>query len=203
MQKIPSPCLTIEIYRKAIHLLGVIIPVLYHFIDQKSMIVAIASLLFLSFFMDMLRIKFDVTDAWFLKKMGVSQIFRSHEKSGFSALTFAFVGMMLCVLISSKPVFNLAVCILTFSDTAAAIVGILFGTKKINGKSIEGSCAFFIVSCILSLVIAHVYVQGMGFLLTAFCASLVATLVELFSKNSNINDNMSIPISVSIIMYAF
>jgi dolichol kinase len=201
MQKFYKTHITTEIHRKAIHLLGVIFPVIYHFTEQKTMIIILGVLLVLSAIMDTLRIKFDIFNSRFLRITGLFKIFREHEKFGLSALTFAFVGMMICILISPKPVFNLAVCILTFSDTAAAIVGMLFGVHKINEKSMEGSAAFFATSCALSVVITYIYEQNLTFFFAAIFASLVATFVELFSKNSNLNDNMSIPISISIMMY--
>ncbi len=202
MLKICNPPIINEIYRKAIHLLGIIIPVIYHFTQKNTMVMMIGMFLLLSFLIDKWRVSFDILNHPVLKKLGISMIFREHEKFGLSALTFAFVGMMICVLISPKPVFNLAVCILTFADTAAAIIGMLFGFHKINKKSVEGSCAFLLTACIVSVVITYIYEQNLKFLLAALFASLVATFVELFSKNSKINDNMSIPLSISIIMYA-
>ena len=189
-----------EIGRKVVHLLGVIIPIIYHFTDKKTMTTIIAILLITSFCMDKLRVKFNVTNHPFSKKIGLFKIFRIHEQNSFSALTFAFIGMIICVVISSKPVFNLAVSILILSDTIAAIVGILFGIHKINGKSVEGSISFFLTSCILSLVITAIYGESFGFLLAAIFSSLIATFAELFSKNNYLNDNMSIPISVSVVM---
>ena len=200
MQKIYNFPIFTEIYRKSIHLLGIALPVIYHSTDKKTMATIIAILLIISFFMDKLRVRFNMINHPFLKKIRLSQVFRTHEKSSFSALTFAFIGMMICIIISSKPVFNLAVSILIFSDTVAAIIGMLFGVHKVNGKSIEGSAAFFLTSCVLSLIITHIYGQNLSFLLAAIFASLVVTFVELFSKNSHINDNMSIPVSISIVM---
>lgn len=189
-----------EIYRKLIHLLGIIIPVIYHFTNKKTITVIIVILLVISFLMDKLRMKFDMINYPFFKKMGLSQIFRIHEQNNLSALTLSFIAMIICIIISSKPVFNLAVSIMILSDIMAAVVGMLFGNHKINGKSIEGSIAFFLTSCVVSLIITIIYKQSFGFLLVAIFSSLVATFTELFSKNSYINDNMSIPVSVSIVM---
>ena len=194
-----SPILT-EVGRKAIHLLGIILPITYHFTDKKTMTTIIAILLITSFLMDKLRVKFDVINHPFARKIGLFKIFRIHEQNNLSALTLSFIAMIICIIISSKPVFNLAVSIMILSDIMAAVVGMLFGNHKINGKSIEGSIAFFLTSCVVSLIITIIYKQSFGFLLVAIFSSLVATFTELFSKNSYINDNMSIPVSVSIVM---
>jgi dolichol kinase len=193
----------IEFYRKSIHLLGLIFPVLYHFSKNSTMIVLITALLVLSFIVDKIRVKFNLLEYNFFKKIGLSQIYRKHEQKSYSALTFAFIGMLICLLISSKPVFNLAISILILSDTNAAIIGKLFGKTKINGKSIEGSIAFFLTSCAISIFITFIYELNYKFLLTSFLASLLSTIVELYSNNSKLNDNMTIPISFIAIMTIF
>ncbi|WHA04902.1 SEC59/DGK1/VTE5 family protein [Candidatus Bandiella numerosa] len=195
-----SSSLSIEIYRKSIHLIGLIFPVIYHYYDKETITIISLFLLAISFIIDKLRIKFDLLEHKFFKKIGLAQIYRDHEKENYSALTFALIGMSICLFISSKHVFNLAISILILSDTMAALIGILYGRTKINGKSFEGSMAFFATSCILSLVIARIYNLDINFLIAAFFASLIATIVELYSKNSKINDNMTIPITVCIVM---
>ena len=195
-----SPPILIEIYRKSIHLIGLIFPIIYHYYDKETMIIIISLLLIISFIIDKFRIKFNLLEHRFIKKMGLAQIYRAHEKDNYSALTFAFIGMLICLFISSKPVFNLAVSILILSDSMAAIIGTLFGKTKINGKSLEGSAAFFGTSCVLSLVITVIYHLDIKFLIASFFTALVATIVELYSKNSRLNDNMTIPIAVSVTM---
>ena len=192
--------LIIEIHRKSIHLLGIMFPVVYHFVNRSTMIILISALLVSSVLIDKLRMKFDVMDYKLCKMINLSNMYREHEKTGYSALTFAFVGMIICLLISSKVIVNLSISIMTLSDSTAAICGILYGKTKVNGKSIEGSVAFFIVSCLLSYVITSIYNYNFKFLISAFLASLVVTIVELYSKNWKINDNMSISITVCVII---
>ena len=203
MKEIHKPNIYIEFYRKSIHLLGLIFPIFYHFSKKNTMIVLIITLLVISFIFDKIRVKFNLLNYNFFKKIGLSQIYRTHEQKSYSALTFAFVGMLLCLLISSKPVFNLAISILILSDTNAAIIGKLFGKTKINDKSLEGSIAFFATSCVISCAITIIYEFNYKFLLVSFIASFFSTIVELYSKNSKLNDNMTIPITVSITMYIF
>ena len=180
-----SSSLSIEIYRKSIHLIGLIFPVIYHYYDKETITIISLFLLAISFIIDKLRIKFDLLEHKFFKKIGLAQIYRDHEKENYSALTFALIGMSICLFISSKHVFNLAISILILSDTMAAIIGILYGRTKINGKSFEGSMAFFATSCILSLVIARIYNLDINFLIAAFFASLIATIVELYYKTTD------------------
>ena len=203
MKEVYKPNIYIEFYRKSIHLLGLIFPIFYHFSKKNTMIVLIITLLVISFIFDKIRVKFNLLNYKFFKKIGLSQIYRIHEQKSYSALTFAFVGMLICLLISSKPVFNLAISILILSDTNAAIIGKLFGKTKINDKSLEGSIAFFATSCVISCAITIIYEFNYKFLLISFLASFFSTIVELYSKNSKLNDNMTIPITVSITMYIF
>lgn len=190
----------IEIYRKSIHLIGLIFPLTYHYSKKETMLIIILLLLGISFIIDKLRIKFNMLEHKFFKKIAFTQIYRNHERDNYSALTLAFIGMIICLFISTKQVFNLAISILILSDTMAAIIGTLYGRIKINGKSLEGSFAFFVTSCILNMIIVKIYDLDIKFLITAFFASLIATIVELYSTNSKFNDNMTIPIVVSIVM---
>ena len=192
--------LIIEIHRKSIHLLGIMFPVVYHFVNKITMIIIVLTLLVISVLIDKLRIELDVMDHKLCKIINLSMMYRKYEKTGYSALTFAFIGMIVCLLISSKVIVNLAISIMILSDATAAILGTLYSKTKVNGKSIEGSVAFFVVSCLLSYIITSIYNYNFKFLISAFLASLVVTIVELYSKNWKINDNMSISITVCIII---
>ena len=190
-----------EIYRKSIHLFGFFITVFYYFTDQKTVIISLLTLLSIVLLLDYIRIHYNFFDTNIIKKIHLSTILRDHEQKNFSALTLALIALSICAIFSPEPVFNLAVLILIFADTAAAFVGKFYGKHKISNKSIEGSAAFFITSVASSTAITFVYNQDTRFLLSAIIASSITTLVELFSKNAYIDDNFSIPISCCIIMY--
>jgi dolichol kinase len=81
-----------------------------------------------------------------------------------------------------------ALMIMILSDPIASVIGIIFGKFKLVGeKTLEGSITFFIITAIVLI----------SFKFTSFQVILVAlgaTLIELFSKEVNIDDNLLIPL---------
>ena len=75
------------------------------------------------------------------------------------------------------------------SDSLAAIIGRSWGTIPINGKTLEGSIAFFLSSIVIVLISSELNIS------IAIFSVLIATIVELYSP---LNDNLSIPISFAL-----
>ena len=85
------------------------------------------------------------------------------------------------------------------ADTAAALIGRRFGTPNLFGKSWIGSLAFFTASIITIIFISYLLPHPPAFLMAGVIASLIATLVELFSKKIHIDDNLSITLAVAFV----
>jgi phytol kinase len=103
----------------------------------------------------------------------------------------------------SNVYFNLPVLILALCDPIATYFGYRYRTQKIKGtnKSISGFLAFFILACILSILVlqgSHLFHNRAGFA-SVFFIALVAAITELYSKKGL--DNLFIPISVLLAMY--
>ena len=78
---------------------------------------------------------------------------------------------------------------MTISDTLAALFGRMYGTIKINNKTLEGSFAFFISSSIIILLSSGIN------LYLAMLSTLITTMVEIYSP---IDDNLSVPMTFAI-----
>jgi len=116
---------------------------------------------------------------------------RCHSEGEFyfvAGVTFAF-------LFSHKDMFVYAssILILTFADTAAAVIGRWIGKSHFwrNDKTLEGSLAFFLVGFLCSLLSSLVTKQSGG-LLMMVTTCLLATVVEGIAKRGS--DNLLIPI---------
>ena len=81
---------------------------------------------------------------------------------------------------------------MSYSDTAAAIIGKKYGKTKIFNKTLEGSFAFLLTSFIIALAM---YPQID--LKVSLVAIIVATIVEMLPLN--IDDNFSVPVTVALI----
>ena len=87
------------------------------------------------------------------------------------------------------------------AGAAAALIGRKFGKHKIvNGKSLEGLLSFIVAGYIFfSIVGIACCATGIFYLLGAF-AVVAGSIVELFTKQIKIDDNFTIPLTVSLIL---
>ncbi|MBQ6598807.1 MAG: phosphatidate cytidylyltransferase, partial [Lentisphaeria bacterium] len=95
-----------------------------------------------------------------------------------------------------------ALTVMLTGDIAAALIGRKFGRHKlVNGKSLEGTVSFIIVGYI---ALAVVLVIARRPLLPDFAIGLAAVLAgglaELFQKQLRLDDNLSIPLSVGLVL---
>ena len=181
-----------ELMRKLIHICSSIFAYALFFFNQETvcLIVGIGSILILIF--EILRINYQSINRIFIKIFG--KVTRNFEKNKLTGASYVMLSSFIVLL----PVFESYVCIISilvmsYSDTAAAIIGKKYGKTKIFSKTLEGSFAFFIVAFIIALVM---YPQiNLALSITAI---VIATIVEILPLN--IDDNFSVPITVALII---
>jgi dolichol kinase len=115
-----------------------------------------------------------------------------------SGATHVLISASICVLIFPKLITITAFAILIISDSAAALIGRRFGSRKFLNKSLEGSSAFFL-SALIVIAVTPKISTGAGEYLIAAVAAAIGTVVEALSVK--IDDNLSIPISVGVFMW--
>ena len=180
-----------ELMRKLIHICSSIFAYALFFLNQETvcLMVGIGAILILSF--EILRINYKSINRIFIKIFG--KVTRNFEKNKLTGASYVMVASFIVLL----PIFEPSICIIailvmSYSDTAAAIIGKKYGRTKIFSKTLEGSFAFFIVAFIIALVM---YPQIN--LTLSLAAIVIATIVEILPLN--IDDNFSVPIIVALI----
>ena len=121
---------------------------------------------------------------------------RPSEESKLTGATYVFYFNFIYKFFSIKEIALASLLIMSISDPFAALVGRSFGSFSILNKSLEGSISFFVITFLIlfllnfdSLVILTV---------ASFC-----TIIELFSKKINIDDNLLVPICASLLLSIF
>jgi dolichol kinase len=189
-----------EVIRKSIHLCSLSIPIIYYFISriQALFLLVPVTLLFLG--VDLLRYFHAPTAKIFYRAFGGHLRKHEHgEKSiRLSGATHVLISATLCVLIFPKLITITAFAILIISDSAAALVGRRFGSRKFLNKSLEGSAAFFLTALIVIAVTPKVSAYA-GEYYIAIAAAAIGTVIEALSIG--IDDNLSIPISIGAVMW--
>ena len=187
-----------EIKRKSFHLCSTFFPLFYIFISKINMCIFLLIITLITLCLDTYRHSNIKIKEFVDKFFGFCM--RDGEKNiptKLSGASYMAMGLLLsCVLFDKGLAIN-SWLILIISDCFAAIVGICFGKALYNGKSIEGSVAFFISAVFMSIFSYFLIFYNTSFgIIIISC--FVTTLVEFFSNDWEINDNFSIPLTYAV-----
>ena len=191
-----------ELMRKGIHMSSLAIPVVYYFITREAALGVLVPLLLLFGLSDLARIFIPAFGTWYEHWFGF--LLRRHERAEghkrLNGATFVLLSATLCVWLFPKMIVITAFGILIVSDTAAALIGRRFGRHPlVQGKSFEGTLAFFISALIVVAIAPKVQYLPAEYLI-GVAAALIGALVEAVSGDI-IDDNLSIPLSIAVVMW--
>ena len=180
-----------ELLRKSIHLFGLILPVIYFFIDKPTMLIGVGILTGIAVTIELVK--------WISPRFGdfFFQVFapmlRRHERRGaMTGATYYMISVFLCILFFAKTLAIVCIFFMVLGDLAAALVGRMWGRTKLLGtKSLEGSAACFVVCAIIALVKLNPVIGIIG--------ALVATIVEMLPFP--IDDNLTVPLVSGAVMH--
>ena len=182
-----------ELIRKSIHQLALVIPLGYTFLPKTLSLKILISIAVIVTIVDIGRFKIPWLGKLFSKIF--KTLLREHETHKYTGSTNLLWGAVLVIWLFPKDIVLLSLYILIISDSAAALIGKLYGKHKIFDKSIEGSTAFFVSAAIITLLFPEFP------LLIRLSAALVATFVELLPIP--IDDNFLIPVATCSFMILF
>lgn len=150
---------------------------------------------------DLLRYYHQPLREWFYKTFG--WLLRQHEtderQKRLNGATFVLLSATISILVFPKIIVITCFSILIICDIAAALIGRRFGKRKLFGKSLEGSLAFFI-SGLFVISLTPKLSNRIEEYIIGFIGVFVGTIVEALPFK--IDDNLSIPLSVGIVLWA-
>ncbi len=130
-------------------------------------------------------------------------LLRRHELNArrrrLNGATYVLLSATLCIWLFPKIIVITAFAILIISDTSAALIGRKFGRHPFLGKSLEGTTAFFVSGLLVVALAPKIAYLPAEYLIGVLAAALGA-VVEALSGDV-IDDNLSIPISISLAMW--
>ena len=180
-----------ELLRKSIHLAGLILPVIYFFLDKPTMLIFVGVLTGIAVAIELVKwVSPRFSDFFF-------QIFapmlRRHERRGaMTGATYYVISAFLCILFFGKTLAIVCIFFMVLGDLAAALVGRMWGKTKLLGtKSLEGSLACFVVCAAIALFKLPPVIGIIG--------ALVATVVEMMPFP--IDDNLTVPLVSGAVMH--
>lgn len=109
-------------------------------------------------------------------------------RSSYGEVLFPLGVTAAALLAPTVAVYIAIMLIVGAADTAANVVGVRHGKHAylFGNKTLEGSFAFFLVSCIILLIVVKLPIWQVG------VTAVIATLAEAFSNHGL--DNVSIPL---------
>lgn len=117
-----------------------------------------------------------------------------HEAYRVNSSTWYCTALFVLGLTGSTTLVLVALAVLGYADPAAAIIGRRWGSiKLVNGRSLQGTAAFFGVGLVASSVVLGLTRPdlGLAILPMAVGAALLGALAELYSLR--VDDNLSVP----------
>ena len=189
-----------EFYRKLIHLSSLWIPALIYF-AHRGLALVILSVIFLG---DAIW-EYGNYKKWPWARKSFSFIFmKTLRKKEMNRNVFQVSGSMyvlfsaiVCTMFFSKPIAVIALTVMLISDTCAALFGKAYGTRHLrNNKTMEGTFALFISALLIMVVYNPMYPVSYASIL----ACMAAALAEIYEDKIEIDDNLSIPLFIGLIL---
>jgi diacylglycerol kinase (CTP) len=184
-----------HIGRKLYHMtMGTMCFALYAFIlDRQGALMALAGVGGTFVILDLIRLRFPRANDLTLRLFG--SIMRREELKRLSGNSYFVLGLLLVTFVFPKSVVLLSVLYLAWGDPIAAIVGTLYGRRRLAaGKSLEGALANMAVSGALTFLVALLYFhwQWDRAIVIAGLGGVISMLSEI--APIPVDDNFSIPV---------
>jgi len=196
-----------ELKRKALHLTGLTVPLSYIIFGREVTLTFVAITLVLFLILEPFRIVEHLRDR-VKEKLGlyvdkkiiekvereIETIAREHEKRGIGAHIYFTLAALIIICFFPEDIAIGSIAVATLGDAIAAIIGKPFGKHRFkNGKSVEGSLAYFLTALLILTPL-------MGFF-HAVIGALAGTLAEFYELPPD--DNFSNQLAIAVVLYVF
>ncbi len=192
-----------EFVRKAIHVLFPSSLVLVLYLPYHVVALSLGGILVCMLLFEYIRLGHSFISMrvrGILRQSGMASILRSHEAQRYTGATFLVLSACICLVLLSPRIYVLSYLVLGWADTAAALVGRAVGRHPLpNGKTLEGSIAFFAVAMMVVSICGGIWGYNEAFLVMGSLAAAVATFVELGAHRYGIDDNLAVPLAFGLV----
>lgn len=182
-----------EILRKLFHLLCLIFPLIYFYLNNKSLMVCLLLPLTIIFtLMDYYRRKNTTLKKLFSYFHHLMRASESRMNPEFTGTTFMLWGMLVTTFFFPKEIAIESWIVLAFADSTAALVGKQF---KSEGKSLLGALSFFCMA-LVCVGAYHHWVLGLPMhWVSGIAVCAITTLAEYYARQIYLDDNFLIPVA--------
>lgn len=182
-----------ELYRKSVHLSSLWMPMLILSLSRNACIVLFSALLLADLVVEYSAYNKTAVIGNLFRRMFIKTL-RNREISREGFVPSGSVYIMMAAVIVSVCFNSLAaaaaMCVMLVADSSAALVGKFCGTFRFyNGKSLEGTAAFFVSA----FAVVSCFYADAPLIMVVFVAAMT-TAAEFFEKELKVDDNFTIPL---------
>jgi dolichol kinase len=179
-----------EISRKALHLTGITILVVYYYLGKEFALLYTSAALLVFLGLEFIRIR---ANKLFPLERATEYIQRKGEGNALAATVYFCVAAIATIFFFDERSVIVGLSVALLSDMAAALVGIGVGKHRImEEKTLEGSIA----GIAMAMGVAFLLNAGIITILALGAVFLVLDLVDL-----GIDDNFTIPLAMVAVVY--
>jgi len=179
-----------EIYRKSFHLTGVTVPIAYLLFGRETAILFTSVALIAFVALEFVRIR---AHSLFPMAKVATLVERQSEKVTVAATVYFCIAAEIALFFLSSNAVVIGLTAALFSDTAAALVGVGFGSHAIgHNKTIEGTIAGVVVAALTAFLLS-----------SSLIISIAVGIVFLFFDliEIGIDDNFTTPLIMVLVIY--
>ncbi|WP_456367540.1 diacylglycerol/polyprenol kinase family protein [Thermococcus sp.] len=200
-----------ELKRKSLHLTGLTVPLIYICCGRTATLAFVG----LAFAVFVILEPFRIVEEWRDRiKYGLLKIYpspqlgrgiefieghidditRPHEREGIAAHIYFAAASFVVVYFFPREMAIGAITVATLGDALAAIVGKSFGRHRFsNGKSLEGSLAYFLTAILVLTPLVGLF--------PALASALVGTAVEFYNlpPDDNFSNQLAVAFTVFVV----
>jgi dolichol kinase len=192
-----------ELLRKGIHLVSLSIPIGYALMSRRQALMILVPLT-LAFVIADVLIHWSMPVRRLALRI-VGPLLRPHELRNdrllLNGASYVLISACIVIAIFPKLIAVTSFAILIISDISAAIIGRRYGSHRFLDKTLEGTLAFVVSAVVVIAVIGTLYRLPAIYFAIAASAALVGALAENLSIRLKMDDNISIPLSIGVVMW--
>ncbi|MCZ7372336.1 MAG: hypothetical protein O8C60_01550 [Candidatus Methanoperedens sp.] len=196
----------LELQRKAFHISGSLIPIVYYFLSKETAIIVLSTINAILLLIEWQRLKGKIR----FPKI----ILRPHENNKVAAYIYFQIAALISILIFDKTIAIASILMLAIGDAAAGLAGALilgnnirgFNSEKITIKPPVIMVVMFAICILLGLFLSGlqmandmIQVPFAVYAAGAFGATL-GDAISLRIKGKTIDDNLMIPLLSGLFM---
>lgn len=192
-----------ELARKGIHLSSLLIPIVYLQVDRATALWLLIPATAITLAVNVL-LQFHVPSRNVLMRV-FGGLLRGHELQSrrlvLNGASWVLIAATCLVATMPKVLAITGFTILIVSDTLAALIGRRWGRRRFLDKTLLGSLTFFVSALCCLAVYLVLYDLPWTYAFAGIAGSAVGTMAEAASVRLRVDDNISIPFSIAVVMW--